>query len=333
MKKTTISVVVPIYNQEKYVSKCINSIMEQSYADFEAILINDGSTDNTGQICRDLIKNDPRFRLFEIKNAGVSNARNVGIENASGSLITFVDSDDWLEKDYLKDIVAARIENPHADLIVTGESKVFDDSERKFPKYYEKYILPVRDAVLKRNFIAKACIMGKTFVLDIIRSNNLTFDVNLKKCEDRFFIFEYLAYAKFIAQLDDATYVQRTYTPYSLSKTGLPFEEEYSLLKQNEFWIRKLFGNPSVLNTDMCNNITVFIYLAISSLYRIKTRRPLRFRLKVLTNLANEYSHVLKKSTIQKRGNFFLNRKLFLLFDVLANVKTFINQKILKRYY
>ena len=105
-----VSIIVPIYNAEKRLSTCIESILAQSYSDFELILINDGSIDQSGEICRSYVKQDNRVILTEQANAGVSAARNKGIEIATGNYILFVDSDDFLPMDYVENMIAAQKE-------------------------------------------------------------------------------------------------------------------------------------------------------------------------------------------------------------------------------
>lgn len=92
-----ISVIVPIYNAEKYLHRCIDSILNQTFTDFEVLLINDGSTDSSGSICDEYAKKDSRVRVFHKENGGVSLARNIGIDKALGLWTLFVDSDDWLD--------------------------------------------------------------------------------------------------------------------------------------------------------------------------------------------------------------------------------------------
>lgn len=96
-----ISIVVPVYNVESYLEKCIDSILNQSYSNFELILVNDGSTDNSGKICSDFEKKDSRIKVINKDNGGLSDARNYGIDIASGRYITFIDSDDFVEVDYI----------------------------------------------------------------------------------------------------------------------------------------------------------------------------------------------------------------------------------------
>ena len=99
-----ISVIIPIYNMEKYLDRCINSITEQSYKNIEILLINDGSTDNSLKICKKFQKEDERIKFFSMNHQGVSIARNLGIEKAKGKYIMFIDSDDWIEKDTIKNL-------------------------------------------------------------------------------------------------------------------------------------------------------------------------------------------------------------------------------------
>ena len=100
-----ISVVVPVYNVEKYLRKCIDSIINQTYKNLEIILVDDGSPDKCGEICDEYAKKDNRVKVIHKKNAGVSSARNDGIDNATGEYIIFVDSDDWLEDNAIEIMV------------------------------------------------------------------------------------------------------------------------------------------------------------------------------------------------------------------------------------
>ena len=102
MKQPAISIIVPVYNAEKYLRRCIDSILSQSFTDFELILIDDGSTDLSPQICDEYASRDNRIKLIYKKNAGVSAARNDGLDIAQGEFITFVDSDDWVDERYLE---------------------------------------------------------------------------------------------------------------------------------------------------------------------------------------------------------------------------------------
>ena len=102
MEKDKVSIIVPVYNVEKYIEKCLNSLISQSYRNIEIILIDDGSKDNSGKICDKYKKKDPRIKVIHKENAGVSEARNSGIQKATGKYLCFVDADDFVMNDYIK---------------------------------------------------------------------------------------------------------------------------------------------------------------------------------------------------------------------------------------
>ena len=102
MKNELISIVVPIYNVEKYLEKCVESILRQTYKNIEIILVDDGSPDLCGEICENYKKIDKRITVIHKKNGGLSDARNYGIKHSNGKYITFIDSDDYVERDYIE---------------------------------------------------------------------------------------------------------------------------------------------------------------------------------------------------------------------------------------
>ncbi|MCQ2515233.1 MAG: glycosyltransferase family 2 protein [Saccharofermentans sp.] len=116
-----ISVIVPVYNVEDYLPHCLDSIINQTFIDFEALLIDDGSTDSSGIICDNYASLDKRFKCIHITNSGVANARNIGINNASGDYLTFIDSDDYVAEDYLEYLYTLAYNN-NADISVCGYS-------------------------------------------------------------------------------------------------------------------------------------------------------------------------------------------------------------------
>ena len=137
-----ITVIVPVYNVESYLRKCLDSIIAQTYKNIEIIVVNDGSTDASGEICKEFVEIDHRIIYIEQENAGLSAARNTGLENMSGDYVTFVDSDDWIEQDYVETLYKKIVEY-QADIAV-GNYYSFNESEGMFyfhilgDSYYEK---------------------------------------------------------------------------------------------------------------------------------------------------------------------------------------------------
>ena len=136
-----ISIIVPIYNVEKYLRMCLDSIEHQTYSNIEVLLINDGSPDSSGEICQEYVARDSRFRYFEKENGGLSDARNYGIERSNGMYLTFVDSDDWLSLTYVEDLYQAAIRND-ADTVVSHYT-LYNENDKNYyvhiwDDYYEK---------------------------------------------------------------------------------------------------------------------------------------------------------------------------------------------------
>ena len=137
-----ITVIVPVYNVENYLNKCLDSLINQTYKNLEIIVINDGSIDNSGEICQEYAQKDNRIVYIEKENGGQSEARNMGLDRMTGSYVAFVDSDDWVELDYVE-ILYKKITEYQADIAV-GNYYSFNESEGMYyfhifgDSYYEK---------------------------------------------------------------------------------------------------------------------------------------------------------------------------------------------------
>ena len=161
-----ISVIVPVYNTEKYLHRCIDSILDQTFTDFELLLIDDGSTDSSGTICDEYAAKDSRVRVFHKENGGVSSARNMGLDNAYGEWITFVDSDDYLiDQSGLTLLARTNIE---ADLIIFSylwnNNLVRCPSSNHFEKiffsYQEKYHTTESPLLQRNDSSRRRSVMG-----------------------------------------------------------------------------------------------------------------------------------------------------------------------------
>ena len=148
MDNSLISVIIPVYNTEKYLSRCLDSVINQTYDNLEVLLIDDGSTDNSGRICDEYAERDSRIRVIHKENAGQATARNLGLRICKGSYIGFVDSDDWIELTMYADMLTALQENK-ADFVVCGRNNVNDDYEiiNQLFVYVQGFDMTQEDAV------------------------------------------------------------------------------------------------------------------------------------------------------------------------------------------
>lgn len=202
-----ISIIIPVYNKGQYLNKCLQSIKNQSFKNFEVIIIDDGSTDNSINIIDTYIRNDKRFTKIESNHMGVGNARNKGLSNVNGDWVVFVDADDYLDSDYLNKM----IENSQKyDLVVSGLK--YD----KNGNVGESIVLPthvfessqIKHIFTKSYFPILTVPYCKMYKMNIIKKFDVKFE-NIQYGEDTLFTINYLKYVKKISLLNYCGYYNR----------------------------------------------------------------------------------------------------------------------------
>lgn len=198
-----ISIIVPVYNADKYVDKCIKSILEQTYANFELIIIDDGSTDQSAAICDEWSQKDSRIKVVHVDNGGVSRARNIGIGLSTGSWISFVDADDYIMNNYLSDLLNVTLVNKGVDWVFCD---YYDEINGKrinshiYEKEKEGLLSNTSQLYKKINGIEEkkwssssrfAGVWGKLYSEYLIKKNNISFPENVYIREDVIFNMKY----------------------------------------------------------------------------------------------------------------------------------------------
>lgn len=206
MDNVKVSIIIPAYNVEKYILKCINSLLEQTEKEIEIIVVDDGSTDTTNLIVKNIIKKHNNIVLIKQENKGVSVARNIGLQKAKGKYTMFIDADDWLEKEAIKKLYETA-ENENCELI--RFEKVIELPYKKVisnPIFKEKYIKP-KD--LQKKFLERGDLNSANlnFILNkLIKENKILFNENLKFAEDMLFTLDLITKAKNVKYLPNAYY-------------------------------------------------------------------------------------------------------------------------------
>ena len=198
MKSNLISILMPVYNGQEYLEETVLSILNQSYKEFELIIINDGSSDNTKVICDNLEKIDKRIKIIHKENTGVSHTRNIALDNASGEYIAFIDSDDSVYKDYLK-ILLSSMEKSNGQLSVCGfkERKISANGqvEDLSKVFYPKEVIAIEDMKdLIMDFGNSGLLnplWNKLYSREIIEKNNIRFKEDVETGEDFIFNLQY----------------------------------------------------------------------------------------------------------------------------------------------
>ena len=206
-----VSLIIPVYNTPKVLfDECIDSILEQTYNNIEIIIVDDGSVFDVAQMCDEYLKKDKRIRVIHQKNQGVSVARNVGIENATGKWISFVDGDDWLEKDAIENLISMKMDS---DIVI---SKNFSDNQEckcifdtDIIEGEQKPDLIISLFVENYKYIYMGPVWAKLYKKDFLIKNNIAFTKGIPRGEDMLFNFEAFCKAKKISCLSKYTYHYR----------------------------------------------------------------------------------------------------------------------------
>ena len=204
-----ISVIIPIYKVEKYLNRCINSILEQDYKNLQIILINDGSPDKCPIICDAYAKKDNRINVIHKSNGGLSDARNAGIKSAKGEYIVFVDSDDYVDKSYISQLYYL-LQKYKADISICGYTEVLENSSRihSYSKNYNEKIINKSDAMKEAILSNKGFFIvawNKLYKRSIFLNNMILFPKG-KINEDNFINYKLYFYAKKIVYTDQPLY-------------------------------------------------------------------------------------------------------------------------------
>lgn len=321
-----ISIIIPIYNVEAFLDKCIKSVIYQSYTNWECILINDGSKDNSGYICDLWDKKDSRIRVIHQTNQGVSAARNRGIKESKGEFITFIDSDDWINKTYLNDLIHG-IKDSQIDLVISGLVQEHQDGSSK-DFVFKDYITYRLSSNYTREFVEMNRLalfygpVAKLYRSAIIKNNKIEFPLDYSYGEDLIFNYQYLNHIRQINNIPVINYHYRIIGNGTLSSIYRKdqFEIDYSQWNLLQTFYKKKNMWNSISKEYMYQRLWGIVYDGIFS------NKELNYNyLKRILNI-NEIKELSKWSHIFNCANWIkysiINRLYFVFFLYLKLFKT-----------
>lgn len=330
-----ISVIVPVFNSESTLSRCVDSILKQSFNDFELILVNDGSTDNSAKICEEYAKLDTRVVVINKENGGVSSARNFGIERSNGKFILFCDSDDYVEKQWIEDLY-----NMLSDKVSMAvctycgiEDNISDDAERIFYDHSNVW------EIIKNKYLHVPC--NKIFDATIIKKHDLKFNENYSYAEDTLFCLDYFEKLEKVGVLVNKQPMYRQcIKPNSLSRRR-HIDKYWEVISKAYDKIDLLLKKYDVNKMDIKNEYSK-MYLtsmitAIDNVFTDKTNLVQKNKqLKQIlyaerTLFAFEFGS-LDKSTSRRYYDILKSKKISMIFiyKFLSKAKIFVKHKIKK---
>lgn len=308
-----VSVIVPVYKVENYLHRCVDSILSQSFTDFELLLIDDGSPDNCGAICDEYAAKDSRVRVFHKPNGGVSSARNLGLDNACGVWVAFVDSDDYVDVDYLSELVAYTKQD-NVDFVVTlntisnytKDSNVvlLHDDLELFSKYtFQNYGQP----------------WGKLYSNKVLEKMGLRFNPNVHLMEDLMFALLYLYEIRRVALIVSDKYIYETGRPDSLTKRLNTYESELEAKKELDRIVQQYVSLDKCYLDEMANHQVHLTERVINIIMKLPYRED---RLKKISQLDLSIFLKYRKPFGWKERVLFLLLKFrfFFLYDLLLHL-------------
>ena len=270
--KPFVSIVVPVYNVEKFLDQCINSIINQEYKNFEIILVDDGSTDNSGNICDDYAKKYKYIHSFHKTNSGLGLTRNYGIERANGKYVMFVDSDDFLGPKSLKKLIMP-LSKEKFDTVIGGFTRINNNGEIGLKKTYKPNAFfgkEVKDKVMekmlgnspRKNDSIKMSVWNNLYSLDLIRKNNLRFISERKYIsEDIVWDLDYFQYSESVKIVSSAEYYYR-FNPDSLTHKYWPNKFELYVILYS-YLLKKI--KQENLSEDATNRLRKQFFINVRS--------------------------------------------------------------------
>ena len=325
-----ISVIVPVYKAEKYICRCVDSILAQTFTDFELLLIDDGSPDNSGAICDEYAASDSRVKVFHKENGGVSSARNVGLDNACGEWITFVDADDWIAETFIAGLYTPITNGEKVDFVHGGCLNYANGEVTGINQKYDYY---VGNDYAKLFAEFRGLVFSKLFKNKFLRAEggSLYFDEKIAIAEDMLFTLEYLPRVEKYAFVEETGYYYRKDNLQSATtaKRKSDYEKElYSFRRKYKAVMdykafRNLPDEACTLRFEQCGKA---IHQCIISLYRMKYCHSERLMHLQSDFTAEQYKTLKYAKYHGLRDVLFasLNHKFFRIFDFLMSFAKFI---------
>lgn len=345
MKDEAVSIIVPVYNAENYIKECIESILKQTFSNLELILINDGSTDSSARIIDEYAKKDKRIKPIHIENSGVSTARNIGLQNATGEWVTFVDSDDWIEPDMIS-FAVKKAKETNADIIMWSYFKNYAnqelplsllpggnqiiENEKDKDLFHLKAIYSLYGENRLTESVSSGTVWCKLYKKSLIDKKDLQFKVGLTRAQDTIFSINAAEHASKIVYYEKHLYHYRITTTSTTSgtkyikNTKLPFN---MLLEEFSSFIEKKGKGMDSKYFDAFNGrtIQVLMWHLKHNYYHKQFSGGILKRRKEIINLIEEepYNTALQKVNHkllpkkEKAMVILFKRRLILIFYIL----------------
>lgn len=326
-----ISVIVPIYNAESTLYRCIDSILAQTFTDFELLLVNDGSVDNSGAICDEYEVKDSRIFVLHKENGGVSSARNLGLSHVSGEWVTFIDSDDWVAPCYLKNLMSHISDT--IDLVFSYCTIIKETGEVIVENFPPK-IIPskcIETAFIENELHGRTSPWSKLYRMEIVKIDNLRFCERMNIGEDLVFLYSFILKCRNIAFTKDVDYFYNFEVSGSLTKRIHSLECELFGFYKISQTIKELCSINNITNTRaLCKLDWILGYYVRRVLNSLYHNKGIHFtkRIEIIKglDLVPYLTAVNIPAPKEKFLCFLLKHRLLYLYDIIRLIARFFDR-------
>lgn len=322
-----ISIIVPVYNGDKYLSRCVDSILSQTFQDFELLLVDDGSKDISSDICDNYAAKDQRIKVFHKKNGGVSSARNIGLNYAKGEWIAFIDADDYVKESYLANLWEHS--QKQVDLVISYAEIHSGDGINK-ESYPSKFVDDTNfySIFIENDMNWHTSPWSKLYKRSIIEEHHLRFCEGMHIGEDAVFLYSYMLYSNKIYISPDTDYCYFACNPGSLTKRVNSLASETLAYNQINAIVESLIFQKSIKDSIALKKlywlIASYQRRILNALYHNKIQK--QERLSILKNTDWNYyiKHIYSNSLKEKMLITLLKVRFYKLYDFVRTLAVLI---------
>ncbi len=332
--KTKFSIIVPVYNAEKYLSDCVLSIIGQTYKNFELILVDDGSPDSSPLICDEFANKDDRIRVVHKKNGGQTSAREAGLDIAVGDYVVFVDSDDWIDERYLEIFEEAISKENYPDVLCCGYYR-YTDGELAPVKLFDKYRYYTREDIVKDVFPSliqannasyfTPCVWAKAFRREIISGEHFRVDRSLRIGEDSCAVIATIYRSQSIVTISELLYYYRI-NHGSVTNNKKSFDW-YGPRKIYDHITKYVDVNEYDFKEQLYRKVVHELFtVVVSRFYQDKPKREIKKEILSMINEIEPYDECIQKckfggSLRAKVMEIALKKRLLSIISLFAKIK------------
>ena len=338
IENNLVSIIVPVYNAERFLKECVNSILNQDYKNFELILIDDGSVDNSHKICLEFADTDSRVRVFHNENHGVSFTRNFGIDLAQGDYICFIDSDDLILPDYISHLLNS-LTTADADIVFCGYNLLYGDKHvKKAPRiksgnynFDDLSYRAIDNGTLSGILFGSVC--AAMYKGSLIKNSSIKFDPSVRRNEDGLFNLELLPYANIITVSDYAGYIYRQWKVSTTSKKKdfIPSNKLYAV---SDIILERCSNYADIDKQLKCRSVSIIFWNVLSVANADAPLSKLSRQLKEYVNgtQLHDIYHNLNFSALNRYKKLLIGlvfKKQYALFIILVKyIKPFLERHL-----